>query len=232
MDIETGKKAVQPSSRKHGTWVFDQGTIISVAPDDVETAESHFTFDLERYKDDQTHEEWLKIFCFYNGNENGNITTSISTLESDIKQFKKYGVVLEETSYHDLYKRIEMSYLSLKSKTVSLDKDVSRREELIDQVKAYVDTDVHSITQDFCYIRVNDFNEIARDCGYSDYEMKSLRSALAHDELIHVVSGRYAILTRIKDKPERVIAFYREKLGVEVPTKEDSRKAEKSDTDE
>ena len=66
---------------------------------------------------------------------------------------------------------------------------------------------------------VNTFNGLAYDCGYSEYEMKNLRSQLAQDDYIHhnKESGRYARLKRLSGKPERVIAFKRDKLGVELP---------------
>lgn len=74
------------------------------------------------------------------------------------------------------------------------------------------------------------FNEIALDCGYNDYEMRTLRSQLAKDKYIHMVSGRYAISKRLKDRSERVIAFYRDKLGVEMLDKSEKpgRKTKKA----
>lgn len=96
----------------------------------------------------------------------------------------------------------------------------------------YLADDKDLITQDLCYVPVNMFNDLAHDCNYYDFEMKSLRAALDKAGYIRTVSGRYAILTRIKDKPERVIAFYREKLGIESPAKKDSSKTEKSDLNE
>ena len=47
-----------------------------------------------------------------------------------------------------------------------------------------------------------------------------------------MVSNRYAILKRLSGKPERVIAFYRDKLGVEMPVKPTKKQTEKSDADE
>ena len=75
------------------------------------------------------------------------------------------------------------------------------------------------------------FNELSHDCGYGDYELKNLRKQLDQDEYIRVVSGRYAILKRLGTKPERVIAFHRQKLGITMPEKQEKRK-KRDDGDE
>lgn len=61
--------------------------------------------------------------------------------------------------------------------------------------------------------------------------MKNLRKQLDQDEYIRVVSGRYAILKRLGTKPERVIAFHRQKLGITMPEKQEKRK-KRDDGDE
>ena len=142
--------------------------------------------------------------------------TSILNLESDIKQFMKYGVVLSAIDYRDLRKTIEDNYLYLRDTPITLEAD-TRLDSLLGQVKDYLSISTDLINDDFCFIPVTVFNDLAGDCGYGSYEMKALRERLAKDGYIRIQSGRYAILKRIKNRPERVIAFYREKIGMELP---------------
>ena len=233
MENESTETRKKSEPRKTVNWIFDKDSSIIKVSDDCVKAdnEKHFSFKLEKYKDRDTKEESLKITSLLDGVYNGFIVTSICNLDSDIKQFRKYGVVMESTYYRELYKKIEINYLAIPEIQVTLDTNDNRITDLIEQVRLYVAGDKDLITQDFCYVPVNMFNDLAYDCGYSSYEMKTLRSALAK-KYLHVVSGRYAILTRIKDKPERVIAFYRERIEVELPVKKNSKKTETSGSDE
>ncbi len=218
--------------KKQVNWIFDNGimkvdTVNSVKAD----VESRFQFKLVIYKDSDTHIESIKITNYKDGQENGSIVTSILDLGKDIRNFKKFGVVMGDTYFRDLARRIEEEYANIEVGEVNLSKSDTRYNELITEVKDYLAGSAEYISEDFCYIPVSMFNEICIDCGYSDYEMKNLRSQLAQDKYIHVVSGRYAILKRLGNKPERVIAFYRKKLGIEIPVKP-TKKTEKSDKDE
>ncbi len=217
-------------------WVFDKDSgIMSV---DTATSvkadlESRFKFKLVIYKDAETHIESIKITNYKDGQENGSIVTSIFDLGKDLRTFKRLGVVIGDTYIRDLARRIEEEYANIEIGEVTLSKSDTRYEDLIAEIKRYFaeyKLDDY-VTKDFCNIPVNSFNGLASDCGYSEYEMKNLRSQLAQDKYIHVVSGRYAILKRMGSKPERVVAFYREKLGVEMPVKP-VKKAEKSGKDE
>lgn len=227
--VKDSKK--EPEKRKKVIWEYDgEKSEIRVSDNSIKAdAEKRFTFKLERYKDSETREESLKITCFLDGKKNGFIVTSICDLENDIKQFRRFGVVLENTYYRDLYKTIELNYLDIHDSEISSAEINSKMTDLISQIKLYLADDKDLITQDLCYVPVNMFNDLAHDCNYYDFEMKSLREALYKDGYIRTMSGRYAILTRIKDKPERVIAFYRDKLGIELPEKKDNKKTEKSD---
>jgi len=227
-----GYVMAEQEKRKQVNWIFDNGmmkvdTVNSVKAD----VESRFQFELVIYKDADTHIESIRITNYKDGQENGSIVTSILDLGKDIRNFKKFGVVIGDTYFRDLARRIEEEYANIEVGEVNLSKSDTRYNELITEVKGYLAGSAEYITEDFCYIPVNMFNEICIDCGYSDYEMKNLRGQLAQDKYIHVVSGRYAILKRLGNKPERVIAFYRKKLGIEIPVKP-AKKTEKGDKDE
>ena len=188
--------------------------------------ESRFQFKLVIYKDAQTHIESMKITNFKDGNENGSIITSIVDLGRDMKDFKKFGVVMGDTYFRDLAREIEKEYANIEVGTVALSTSDTRYSDLIEEIKRYFSEyrENDYITADFCNIPVNTFNGLASDCGYNEYEMKNLRSQLNQDGYIHVVSNRYAILKRLSGKPERVIAFHRQKLGIAMPEKQETRK--------
>lgn len=240
MDMEKKMKKV--------AWKFDpSSSMIFVSKGDSLKAdkEARFKFELVIYKDSDTHIESMKITNYVvdkktvdagewetaPGNVNGSIVTSIVDLARDIKEFKKFGVVMGDTYFRELARRIEEEYPNIKVDTVTLSKSDPRYTDLLTEIKRffaeYNENDY--ITVDFCNIPVRLFNGLASDCGYAEYEIKNLRSQLDKDKYIHVVSGRYAILKRISGKPERVIAFHRGKLGVALPVKQDKRKKGKGE---
>ena len=194
-------------------WVFDNGTV-KVSEDSIQAeTEQRFTFQLTRYKDSNTYEESLKIDCFLDGQDNGSIITDIFNLENDPKEFKRYGVVLSAIDFRDIRKVVEDNYLKLEHTPVSLEND-SRLKDLLEMVKEYVQQSDYLVQDSLAYILVNDFNEIAADCGYFKYEMRTLRSKLADNEYIHKQGTRYAGIKRLRGKPERVIIFCADKLGL------------------
>lgn len=216
-------------------WIFDPSTStisVDTATSVNATLEARFSFELEIFKDSDTHVESMKITNYKDGNENGSILTSIVDLEKDIKSFKRFGVVIKDSYFRELAIRIEDVYADIRVSQVVLSGNDKRLGDLLDQVKLFVTDSREYITESFCYIPVNMFNGLASDCGYDEYEMKSLRSQLADNGYIYTTSGRYAILKRVLNKPERVIAFYREKLKVEMPVKQVKNRTVKGDGDE
>ncbi len=221
--------------KKNVVWMFDRQTgVMSVDVNKSNKAdiEARFSFKLEVYKDSETHVESMKITNFKDRNENGSIVTSIVDLGRDIKDFKRFGVVMGDTYYRDLARRIEEEYVNIEVSTVTFATGDTRYSDFLGEVKEFFIGSTEYISDDFCYVPVNMFNELFTDCGYSEYEMKNLRTQLAQGGYIHVVSGRYAILKRLSNKPERVVAFYREKLGITLPIKQEKRKKVKGDGDE
>lgn len=230
-------------------WKFDpSSSMIFVSKDDSLKAdkEARFKFELVVYKDSDTHIESMKITNYVvdketvaagewettPGNENGSIITSIVDLARDIKEFKKFGVVMGETYYRSLAMKIEEEYSNIKVGTVTLSKGDKRYTDLLNEIKRFFEEYKKNddyVNDTFCNIPVRVFNGLVSDCGYSEYEMRNLRTQLDKDKYIHTVSGRYAILKRISDKPERVIAFYTAKLGITLPVKQDKRKRNKGE---
>lgn len=253
--VETEKETEKKPTKKV-RWKFDpDNSIIFVSKEEskLAEAEARFKFKLVVYKDSNTHVESMKITNFVvdratvqagdwetaEGAENGSIVTSIVDLPQDIKKFKRFGVVIGDTYFRDLSRRIEEEYVNIRVDEVVFSKDDDRYKDLIFLIEQFFKdyraknpSESDYITVDFCNIPVNVFNGLAHDCGYNEYEMRNLRSQLDSDKYIQVKSGRYAILKRMGSKPERVIAFYREKLNVAMPEKQDKRKKVKDDGDE
>lgn len=205
------------TERKKIVWKYDQqasNMCMYINHDESKKCEleKQFKFKLERYKDSETHEESLKITNYKNDNENGTIVTSVVDLEKDIVKFKRYGVVLGDTYFRDLAKQIELVYLQIPEQAVTLAANDERMSGLLSQIIDYIEEFPDTKANEFCYIPVQIFNDLAKDNGYYEHEIKSLRKALSDAGFIRVDSGRYAILKRMKDKPERVLAFVKSKL--------------------
>lgn len=238
--VEQKKKEAEKKPTKKVSWEFDPDNsiiFVSKAKSKLASQEARFKFKLVIYKDSETHVESMKITNYIvnkeivaaekwetaEGVENGSIVTSIVNLSQDIKKFKRFGVVMGDTYFRDLAREIEKEYANIEVGTVTLSTSDTRYSDLIEEIKRYFSEyrENDYITADFCNIPVNAFNGLASDCGYNEYEMRNLRGKLAQDKYIHIVSGRYAILKRLSGKPERVIAFYREKLNVAIPEKQE-----------
>lgn len=224
------------STVKKVEWIFDPDSSTMKVDQATSTnaeLESRFEFRLEVYKDNETHVESMKITNKKDGVENGSITTSIVNLEKDIKNFKMFGVVIGDTYFRRLANEIEKHYLDIRVSSISFSKNDHRFDDLIRQVQDYFEGLDAYIDKDSCYIPVNDFNGLADDCEYCDYEMRTLREQLVQEGYIHKKKDRYTMLKRIKkDKPERVIVFDREKLDVKLPEPKGKRSLSNGDGDE
>lgn len=228
--------AATTGTTKKVFWKFDPNN--STMSVDTTTSvnaqlEARFEFKLEVYKDAQTHVESMKITNYKDGNENGSITTSVVDLEKDIKNFKKFGVVIGDTYFRDLAKEIVNNYLDIQVGTVSFAQNDLRLGDLIKQVEEFLAGAKDYITDTWCFVPVNEFNGLASDCGYCDYEMRTLREQLAQNGFIYAEGGRYTKIKRIKNgRPERMVAFHTEKLDVKVPEKKEKKTPVNGDVNE
>lgn len=210
--------------KKRVIWKFETPDRVTVSDASTRAdAEKKFEFVLTRYKDSDTHEESLRIDSYKEGKENGSIVTTPYSLDSELTNLKRYGVMFSPLAFRDLRKVIEENYLDIKETAVTLDGD-DRRDSLISLVKEFVIGNTDLVEPDFCYIPVNQFNGLAEDCGYLAYEMKTLRASLEKDGYIRKQGERYTVLHRINSKPERTIAFHQSKLNVPVPPKKGTSK--------
>lgn len=209
-EVETAKKT---GGDNKITWVFDKsGSIMRMGGE--AGREKPFSFKLERYKDRETHLESMQITNYIGEEENGTIYTSIDRLDKDIFLFKKYGVVIGDTYFRDLEREIQKSYLDIRLNTVELGKD-KRLADLINLVREYVSKDDKLVDKELCYVPVVEFDELAADCGFMSLEVQALRKRLKDDGFIYCAEKRYTMLKRFKGRTERVIAFYKSKIGIE-----------------
>lgn len=221
------------AEKKKVIWKFVNPGGIFVAEESTKAdAEKKFSFLLTRYKDSDTHEESLRIDCFKDEEENGSIVTTPCSLDNDLVDLKRYGVMFSPIVFRDLRKVIEENYLDIQEKAVSLSDNDKRQATLIELVKEFVSGDSDLVKKDFCYVPVNQFNGFAEDCGYYSYEMRTLRVSLAKGGYIRKQGDRYAVSHRINNKMERTVAFYQSKMNVPVPPDKKSSHTKTSDANE
>ena len=154
--------------------------------------------------------------------DNGSIITTPDKLERDLSTLKRFGVMFSVIDFCNLRQDIEKNYFDIPVQAINLTGD-ARIIDLIDFVKEFVSGNGDLIDKSFCYVPVSRFNELAEDCGYLPYEMRTLRSVLANNGYIRENNGRYTVLHRISGKVERTVAFNQNKLNVPVPEKKATR---------
>ncbi len=178
--------------------------------------ESIFEFELTRYKDKVSMLEYLKIdcYCYDNGARlfNGSVQTSIDDLDTPFKQFMKYGVIFSnENELVKLKMKIKSMYLSLK-KTPYNNQNDSRFDDLLHEVGKYAELMNKNNPGDECFIPIKDFDEMAYDCGYKNYEITELKKELRNLGYIRTAKNRIAILARYQSKVIRGLSFICQKL--------------------
>lgn len=187
--------------------------------------EEKFVFRLERSKDKATLEESLTIHCTMDGNDNGVVQTAIYDLDSAFDKFMRYGVAFSKIVTFELKAKIQEVYLQLPIKYIEEVNEQDRMTDLLFSVGEYIaaarDKKDTGPFPELLYVPVSEFNEMAKDCGYKDFEIKGLREELKSNGFIRVIGGRYAIVARIKDKPTRAIAFFHDKLNGYIDVEEE-----------
>lgn len=178
--------------------------------------EEHFKFKLIRIKDTDTKKEVLRIEAFLNDTENGNVITSMNKLDEALLSFREYGIIFsDDNSRLKLKRKIEQVYMSIKDEKIrSLNEpEISKFDSFMEALGEYINALKEPFSEDgLCYIPVAEFDQIALDCEYREYEIQGLRKKLKDNKYIRTVGDRYAILVRYQGKPTRVIALIKDEI--------------------
>jgi len=222
-------------------WLFDEKNgILSISNESKEAdSEKAFSFKLTRYKDSTSHEESLKITCYYddgvNGSQNnGNINTHIYDLDKDLKGLMKYGVAFSGVLFSDLQQQIQKVYLQLTVQPPEKDPNAPKMvdDSVMQEILSMIGECIKAFDFDdkFYNIPVEQFNQLIEDSEYRVYSLKEIKIWLADQSKGYTKcgKGRLTNIVRIKDKPTRVISFYADKIEKYIPraavTTEDSKK--------
>lgn len=206
-------KFINDTNKKIGEVIIDEEESTEVEQ------EKKFKFILKRYKNNK-HEEWLKIKNYYNGHENGQIETSISNIDKDIRNFERYGVAFDGFSYASLALFIRHNYLELEineenENDVILTSQVFNNivQMLSEAIGEYYDSTEESSVELYD-IPIDEFNNIIEDSEYNRYKLSDIRNKLKEEKYIKCGQGRTSRLARINKgkNPVRVISFFKEKL--------------------
>lgn len=204
-------------------WHFDEKTnMIRWEPKssninkDEDINEKHFKFHLTRLKDPDTKREVLRIKAWENEEEITKIETSLGNLYDALLSLRDYGIVFsDDNGRMKLKRKIEQSYTSITKETMNVfeNKEKSKFDNFMDTMVEYVDALKEPYNEKgFCNIRVAEFDQIALDCNYKEYEIQGLRKQLKENKCIYTKGDRYAILVRLNEKPTRVISFYKDAI--------------------
>lgn len=180
--------------------------------------EEHYSFVTTRLKDQTTKKEVLCIRAYLKNEENGVIETSVDKLDEALLSFREYGIVFSDDNIRlKLKRRIEQEYMNIKLETIAGTEENNEKEDKLDAFMAGLNEFIHALKEPFnkagwCCLTVSEFDQLALDCGYLQFEIRNLRKQLKEKGYIHTVGDRYAIMVRYNNKPTRVIAFIKDKI--------------------
>ena len=180
--------------------------------------ERHYKFFISRIKDEETKEEHLRMRAFCDNEENGTVEIDNDKIDTGLLSLRRYGIFFSDDNTRlKLKHMIESRYLDI---PINIQKnEISKRiKECLEAVGEYIIASSKEENKNgLYYMPVGDFDVIALDCGYADYDMKGIRKYLKENDLIQTTGARYTKVVRIHNKPTRVMAFkikeLQEKIG-------------------
>lgn len=176
-----------------------------------ETEKLIFTIFAKRAKDIETSVVSLILEGWYDVEECGTIVAYADTLESDLKKFLRYGLVLNNSEIVDLKHIIIENFYSI-HKAEEVKQGDTRLETLFAAVRDYAKDNAALLNGNELYIPTTDFDDLALDCGYKTYEIGQLRKFLRDNDYSIAPEGRTSKLARIKNKTTRVVSFDKDKV--------------------
>lgn len=186
----------------------------------TDSNESHYLFYITRIKNEETKEEHLRIKAFCDNKENGTIEIDNDKIDIALLSLRKYGIFFSDDNTRlKLKRKIESKYLDI---PIEIQKnEISKKiKDCLEAVVEYITASLPEENKnELYYMPVGDFDAIAIDCGYADYDMKSLRKYLKENGLIQTTGTRYTKVVRIHNKATRVMAFKMKELQEKISEK-------------
>jgi len=177
---------------------------------------SQIGFYLTRHKDKLTQEEFLEIKCYYDNIPNGTVFTNLLKLESDIKQFLRYGVALQDTDFFTISRLIRQyyTYIIVDSAIEDIYEADEIKESILVPVANYIVQNGVENKGGCRHVPVSVFNEIMEETDYSPYQYQSLRVYLANAGIIKRAGKSIAVSARDKaGKVIRSLAFAEDEIS-------------------
>ena len=186
-----------------------------------------YQFELVRLQDEDTNEETLVISCFEKTDKkekrkpHGKIRTNLFDLQSDIKEFLRYGVALQDVEFFAIASLIRKEYMQIETKPITHELE-EKQDELIETILdflcQYITQNKIEPKNDLYYIPVMDFNNLLEQADIRKYQFNSIRKLLAEKEYIKRGQDALSVTFRSNDKRVyRALAFDAKKIDERLP---------------
>lgn len=186
-----------------------------------------YQFELVRLQDEDTNEETLMISCFEKTDKeekrkpHGKIRTNLFDLQSDIKEFLRYGVALQDVEFFAIASLIRKEYMQIETKPITHELE-EKQDELIETILdflcQYITQNKIEPKNDLYYIPVMDFNNLLEQADIRKYQFNSIRKLLAEKEYIKRGQDALSVTFRSNDKRVyRALAFDAKKIDERLP---------------
>lgn len=211
-------------------WQFDNNKIvqihkISALPDAVKADKllGLFEFEVRRYKDTNSKKEQLEIIAFIQGDKYGEITTSLTNIESDIVRFKSYGVVLDRPKYVELCRLISDNYYYFEyietGKIDNVVSDVVADEVFVllcqyileNRIEPKTVSDRKSGGMELYNIPLKDFISELSDSKFRSYNFTEIKEKLREKDYTHTNQSKFDYVVSENGQKVKMISIHKDK---------------------
>ena len=195
--------------------------------------EFYYKFRAIRLKDEETRKEFLKLTAYVRNSkeeteytEEVSVMISMRNLDQGLIDLREYGIIFSDDNIRlKLKRKIESVYRSIK---VELNEEIGeekneRFKDFLAQVNERLileesnkdkngNKESEVIRNNLFYVSTTIFDELAIDCEYEPFEIRSLRRKLKKENIIVTDDKRYTKLLHCPNKVIRAIAFHIDKI--------------------
>lgn len=181
-----------------------------------------FVFTVKRFKDINTHKEFLEISASVENAPSGTITTNLVKIGDDLLQLRAYGVVMPRQMFTELSRAISENYYKLEKTDIDESANIKNAitKDIVDNVlvmfaEYFGANDIAAVEvngQELYNIPVKDFNEEIKDGAYKDYNPTDIKEALYTYGYTVVNKGRFDYVVSIDGKKIRVVSFKKDAI--------------------